>query len=109
MTLRAGGRELIHFAVCTVALVVGVLVAVLAALIVSWIVAYLVTAGVTGWRDPGPDIIQGCEKSLFCSEGGTFIPVWGLAFLATVLIFRPVWNRLAPKQADGVGGGNRTG
>jgi len=93
-------REVVRFATETVALLIGVAAAVLAAVPVSLVVAYVLTAGITGWRDPGPDIIQGCEKSLTCSESATFLPLWGLTFLAyvvvTVLVFRVVLNRLAP-------------
>jgi hypothetical protein len=69
-------RSGVAFAVGTTALLLGVVAGVVGLLIVPALLAYVVTPVVTGWRDPGPDIIQGCEKSLICSEPGPFFTVW---------------------------------
>ena len=94
-------RELIGFLAETAAwLVVGV-TAVLAALPVSAIGATLLTAAITGWRDPGPDIVQGCESSLMCSESVTFMVTWAGLLLAYVVVavvgLRFLVGRLGPR------------
>jgi hypothetical protein len=50
----------------------------------AFIVGYFVTLVITGWRDPGPDIVQGCDKNLTCAEGAVFFPA--LAVLAVVFL-----------------------
>src|SRR5437773_1595677 len=45
----------------------------------TFVLAYAVTDGLTGWTSPGAGIVQGCETSLACSEGGVYFTV--LAFL----------------------------
>jgi hypothetical protein len=95
-------RSGVAFAVGTSALLLGVVAGVVGLLIVPALLASLVTPVVTGWRDPGPDIIQGCEKSLICSKPGPFFTVWlaavGAYVVAAVAALRTALNRLAPSS-----------
>jgi hypothetical protein len=79
-------RELIGFLAETAAVLVTGATALLAALPLSLIGATVLTAAITGWREPGPDIVQGCETSLMCSEGGTFMVTWAGSVLAYVVV-----------------------
>lgn len=91
-------RDLIRFLVETAAVLVALAAAVLVALPGSVVVASALTIAITGWQDPGPGIVQGCEKSLTCSEGGTFLIAWAGTLLVCVVIaviaFRAVLVRL---------------
>lgn len=84
-------------------LLIGVVLAVLGAVAVPFVSAYVLTLLMTGWRDPGPGIIQGCEKSLTCSESGTFFITWAISMLGyivvAVVVFRWALNRLAPRRS----------
>lgn len=78
-------RELIGFLAETGTVLVAGAAALLAALPLSLIGATVLTAAITGWHDPGPDIVQGCATSLMCSEGGSFMVTWAGSLLAYVV------------------------
>src|SRR5689334_1431554 len=82
----------LRFALGSTALLLGVVFGVIGVLFVPLLASYVVTPVLTGWRDPGPDIIQGCEKSLMCSEPGPFLATWVVSLVvyvvAAVIAFR---------------------
>jgi hypothetical protein len=89
------------FAIGSTALLLGVVFGIIGVLFVPLLSSYVVTPAITGWRDPGPEIIGGCEKSLMCSEPGTFYATWVVSLVvylvAAVIGFRAAVNRLAPR------------
>lgn len=55
---------------------------------------------ITGWQDPGPEIVNGCSTHVMCSEPIAFFAIWvlntvGLGY-ATYWLWRQRWRASEP-------------